>query len=93
MEFMEIHDRIMELVKDIKDQGLGLKQLKGAPEPDILENLRKSCQNYDMDGVDRAMTELDKYRYGLGQELIDWLRDKIMHMEFDQIAGRLSLGA
>ena len=59
------------------------------PDPALLDRLRTACENYDMDGVDAAMTELEGYAYEDRQELVAWLRERVDRMDFQQILDRL----
>ncbi|MDR0362477.1 MAG: response regulator, partial [Planctomycetota bacterium] len=66
------------------------KPERGEPDPAVLDRLRSACRDYDMDGVDGAMTELEGFVYGHGGELIPWLREKIAAMDLRLIADELS---
>jgi hypothetical protein len=43
-----------------------------------------------MDGVDKAMVELESYVYERHPELVVWLRERVDMMDFQQILDRLS---
>jgi hypothetical protein len=43
-----------------------------------------------MDGVNRAMAEIEEYDYESGGELIEWLRDNILEGNLDEIAVKLA---
>jgi HPt (histidine-containing phosphotransfer) domain-containing protein len=66
------------------------KPRKTEPEEEILEDLVQACREFDIDGVDRAMEELESCDYETGSELIVWLREKVDGMGLKEIAGRLS---
>jgi len=59
------------------------------PDPLLLAELRKSCKNYDIKGMDKTMSELEGSDYEENAELIVWLREKIETAEFDEAARRL----
>jgi CheY-like chemotaxis protein len=59
------------------------------PDRELLARLRQSCENYDMSGIDKAMTELESVNYEEGGELVAWLREKIDVSEFAEVAERL----
>jgi len=65
------------------------KPRKSEPDRDILIKLMKSCEMYDMSGVDEAMDELESASYDTGAELVKRLREKIDIMEFDEVIKRL----
>jgi signal transduction histidine kinase/HPt (histidine-containing phosphotransfer) domain-containing protein len=79
----ELAGRLAELDRE------GGKPGRGEPDPAVLERLRLACVNYDMDGVDRAMDELDAFAYNRGGELIAWLRERVSAMDFRMIADEL----
>jgi len=65
------------------------KPRKSEPDRDILAKLMKSCEIYDMSGVDAAMDELESASYDNGAELVKRLREKIDIMEFDEVIEQL----
>jgi signal transduction histidine kinase/FixJ family two-component response regulator len=64
------------------------KPLKDAPDPTILARLREACRNYDMDGVDSAIDELDGFSYSSDPELTAWLKDRAEEMDLQRIIER-----
>jgi signal transduction histidine kinase/DNA-binding response OmpR family regulator/HPt (histidine-containing phosphotransfer) domain-containing protein len=66
------------------------KPLKTEPAKETLEDLLHACRNFDIDGVDRAMEELESCEYKTGADLVAWLREKADGMGFKEIAVRLS---
>ncbi|MDR2401407.1 MAG: response regulator [Deferribacteraceae bacterium] len=71
-------------------EGENPKPEKDVPAPDLLEKLAEYCNNFDMDGIDEVMTELDSYSYRSGRDLIQWLKNRIERLEFPEIRERLS---
>ncbi|MDR3135709.1 MAG: response regulator [Deltaproteobacteria bacterium] len=69
------------------------RPVKECPDPDLLAKLKNACASYDMDGVDEALKELESYLYSSDPNLTTWLRDKIDHMDFQQILDRLYMVA
>ena len=68
------------------------KPLKTQPDQNILAALLTACQDFDIDGVDAAMAELESYDYEAEADLIIWIREKVGVMGFQQIAERLARG-
>jgi signal transduction histidine kinase/DNA-binding NarL/FixJ family response regulator/HPt (histidine-containing phosphotransfer) domain-containing protein len=66
------------------------KPLKTEPEKKTLEDLLHACRDFDIDGVDKAMEELESCEYETGTDLVAWLREKADGMGFKEIAVRLS---
>jgi len=65
------------------------KQEMDKPDAEVLERLSAACAAYDMDGVVAAMDELLVYRYESGGDLVDWLRENVDLMNFDEIVERI----
>ncbi|MDR3278955.1 MAG: response regulator [Synergistaceae bacterium] len=65
------------------------KPQKAEPDANMLANLLKSCEAYDIDGVDEAMAALEGCEYESGAELVEWLREQMSVMGFKQMAQRL----
>ena len=61
------------------------------PDRLLLARLRKSCEAYDMKGIDEVMDELESADYQTDASLVTWLREKINIMDFSSAASRLSL--
>jgi PAS domain S-box-containing protein len=60
-----------------------------APAPEVLARLLHSCENYDMTGIDQAMSELESAAYEEGADMVAWLREKIGISEIDEAAALL----
>jgi PAS domain S-box-containing protein len=61
-----------------------------APDRGLLAKLRQYCEDYNMSGIDEAMSELESYDYDEDAELTAWLRGKIDISEFGEAAERLA---
>jgi signal transduction histidine kinase/DNA-binding NarL/FixJ family response regulator/HPt (histidine-containing phosphotransfer) domain-containing protein len=66
------------------------KQRKAEPAEETLGDLLQACRDFDIDGVDRAMEELESCDYETGADLVEWLREKVDGMGFKEITGRLA---
>jgi len=84
-----------KLVADIKNM-LGKmgtenpKSTKDKPDDVVLSKLLAACRDYDMDGVDAAMAELEEHVYEFDGGLAAWLKKNVESMNFAQIRERLS---
>jgi len=65
------------------------KPVQKAPDIELLKQLRQNCENYDIRGSDKILTVLESVDYEKGNELIQWLRDKIENSDFSEAADRL----
>ncbi|MDR2366591.1 MAG: response regulator [Deltaproteobacteria bacterium] len=66
------------------------RPVKETPDPNLLLKLKDACASYDMDGIDDAIDELESFMYSEDPHLTPWLREKIDHLDFQQILDRLS---
>jgi len=78
------------MLLDISDKNP--KPKKDKPETELLSQLLAACEVYNMDGVDKAMAEIEKYQYESDNGLADWLCEKADKMDFVQIVEKLSNG-
>jgi len=74
---------------DKYDAGREKKPVQKAPDRELLKRLRKSCENYDINGADKTMTILESSDYENDNDLIKWLRDKIENSDFSEAAEKL----
>ncbi|MDR0350733.1 MAG: response regulator [Coriobacteriales bacterium] len=65
------------------------KPRREAPDPLLLEELARHCDDFDMDGIDATIAELESYEYARDSELVTWLRQHIERMELDEVVTRL----
>ncbi|MDR1745457.1 MAG: response regulator, partial [Planctomycetota bacterium] len=63
---------------------------KAAPEVGILLRLRDACDDFDFDGIESAMEEIDLYEYEADDGLAAWLRENVLKMNFASISDRLA---
>jgi len=69
---------------------LNAKPRLKTPDRKVLARLRQCCENYNMSGIDQAMSELDSFSYDEGADLVAWLKEKIVISEIDEMAARLA---
>ena len=60
------------------------------PNPVLLSRLRQSCIEFEIDGVDKAMDELESSDYDQDASLIIWLRKKVDALELQEVAEQLA---
>jgi hypothetical protein len=66
------------------------KPIKDKPDDGLLDKLLEYCEIYNMDGVDKTMDEIEKFKYLSDDGLAAWLREKSNMMEYSEIVERLS---
>jgi hypothetical protein len=64
-----IRELLGELDKDTQ------RPVRPAPDSELLGAILKASREYDMDGLDKAISELELYRYESREELVEWLRE------------------
>jgi signal transduction histidine kinase/DNA-binding NarL/FixJ family response regulator/HPt (histidine-containing phosphotransfer) domain-containing protein len=60
-----------------------------APDKNLLVKLRKNCENYDMEGIEEVMAELENYEYEEDADLITWIREEIDVSKMGEVIKRL----
>jgi CheY-like chemotaxis protein len=90
--FMQTTDQLLDGINgEISRADMGnQKPRRTEPAEETLKDLLRACREFDIDGVDRAMEELESCEYETGSDLVAWLREKADGMGFKEIAGRLS---
>jgi len=88
-------DGVRTLISNIDDFLISIdsqtqKMSREKPDNAALKKLQIACTNYDMDGVDAIMEELDAYSYESDDGLIEWLHENIELMNFPEVVERLS---
>ena len=67
------------------------KPQKDSPDAQTLKAFLDACRDYDIEEADKAMAEIEKYKYTSDDGLADWLREEIDMMHFNQIVEKLSV--
>jgi len=66
------------------------KPVKSEPDKEILAKLRDACNSFNMDDLDAAIEEIEKYQYESDDGLVDWLWEAIGNMHLKQVAAKLT---
>jgi hypothetical protein len=66
------------------------KTIKDKPDDEALSRLFAASKVYDMDAADEVMAEIDSYQYESDDGLVDWLRQRVDMVEFDQITEKFT---
>ena len=61
-----------------------------SPDPVILEKLRQSLVNYDINSIDEIMDEVENADYKTSAGLIPWLKEKITESDFDEAIKKIT---
>jgi len=84
----DLIQRIEGMLKQISKENP--KPKKDILDKALLEKLLEACKAYDMDGIDAAMSEIEKFEYECDDGLAHWLRENVEAMNFSQIDAKLS---
>jgi CheY-like chemotaxis protein len=91
-EFIAIAEKFLVDINEmlsVIDAGTS-KPKKKSPDKDALTRLLEACKARDMDGMDEAAAELDKFEYAAGGELVSWLWENVQKCNFTEIIDKLS---
>jgi len=66
------------------------KPKRDKPGNDELARLFTACKEYDMDGVDAVMAEIEGFEYYSDHGLAQWLRENVDQVNFIQIMDKIS---
>ena len=83
----EFLDRLDRMIVKI-DAGYQ-KPVKEKPDIKLLSKLLKACNEFDIDGADAVIADLEKYRYRHDNELVDWLSENVEMTNFTEIEKKL----
>jgi hypothetical protein len=62
---------------------------KSAPDREQLAQLLAASEDFDVEGMQRAMNELAKFDYEKDAELIAWLKDQVVNFAYDAVEEKL----
>jgi signal transduction histidine kinase/DNA-binding response OmpR family regulator len=80
----DITDIIKKMTANLLAQG-NPKPVKNKPDSEALLKLMAACENYDIDGADTAMEEIESFKYESDNGLTLWLRENVDMMNYSQI--------
>ncbi|MDR1898973.1 MAG: response regulator [Treponema sp.] len=67
----------------------GPKPRRAEPDGALLAGLLDACKSYDMETMERILSDLEEYAYESGGDLVDRLREDLDNLEYDAIRERL----
>jgi CheY-like chemotaxis protein len=67
----------------------GPKPRRSGPDGALLEELLDACKGYDLKTMEKLLSDLEKYAYESGGDLIRGLREDMDNLEYDSIRERL----
>jgi HPt (histidine-containing phosphotransfer) domain-containing protein len=88
---IELLEKLIPVLKNFLDeiQNTDQRPLREAPDPALLAGFLKASADYDMEQMDVIMDELERYRYTLQTDLVNWLKKEFNKSAFESIQERL----
>jgi signal transduction histidine kinase/CheY-like chemotaxis protein len=91
-------DKLEKLLKELKvaieladaETATVPQEAKESVDKKTLAQLLEGCQNVDLEKIENALSELEKYRYEKDPDFVLWLREQFDKFEFDNMINRLS---
>jgi HPt (histidine-containing phosphotransfer) domain-containing protein len=62
-----------------------------APDRALLAEIMEACAGLDFAAMEGSLSELERYSYENGAELVAWLREQLDNLEYEAIEERLKL--
>ncbi|MDR1933683.1 MAG: response regulator [Spirochaetales bacterium] len=92
--FVELADKLIKDLSVFLDSaGAGQKKIvKPAPDGELLAQALEASRNYDIDGLEKIVTEMEQYAYESQADLVPWMREQLLKSEFDAIQEKLTHG-
>jgi len=66
------------------------KPVKPGPDGETLSKILDACKRFNMDDLDDAMEEIERYQYESDDGLVDWLLEAVNRMDMTEIVKKLS---
>jgi CheY-like chemotaxis protein len=88
--FYKAAEELMFAIEEVIGKIAAEKPKKNIPDHGLLSRIREACENYDIDGLDSAMSELETCEYESDDGLAAWLRENVDRMNYEEIIRRLS---
>ena len=72
------------------EAGAGGMQKKTEPDKAVLGAMLQASRDFDVEKMQEALKELEKYEYEKDGELVKWLGEQVTTFGYDKIEGRLA---
>ncbi|MDR1731595.1 MAG: response regulator [Synergistaceae bacterium] len=85
----DLLSRLEELLAGISSESTRGRERVAGPDSALLTELLEACKHYKSLLMEEILTELERYEYETGNELIQWLREQLNALEYETIRERL----
>jgi len=90
-KFLDIMHKLIADIESVIGEGLrNMKPVKDKPDGALLAQLLSACDDYDIDEIDAAMTEIEKWEYACDDGLAAWLRTHLDQGKYKSIQDKLA---
>jgi signal transduction histidine kinase/FixJ family two-component response regulator/HPt (histidine-containing phosphotransfer) domain-containing protein len=91
--FIEAAEKLLDGLSSLLDkvEAGQNKPHRDRPDPEVLKQILKACEEFSMEKLENALAALEAFRYDAeGQELVVWLREQCNRSEIFAIQERLA---
>ncbi|MCL1897098.1 MAG: hypothetical protein FWG03_11220 [Clostridiales bacterium] len=81
--------KLRGLLDEVENKGGGGPK-KSAPDRDVLESMLEASRDFDIDRMQEALQELEKYEYENDGDLVKWLGEQVTSFSYGNIEERLA---
>jgi signal transduction histidine kinase/CheY-like chemotaxis protein/HPt (histidine-containing phosphotransfer) domain-containing protein len=82
-----ISDLTAFLARESDDSG---GNVKISPDRELLESIIEASERFDASAIERHLSEMEKYTYENGGDLVKWIREQYENLEYDLISEHLT---
>jgi signal transduction histidine kinase/DNA-binding NarL/FixJ family response regulator len=82
-------DKLLESVEKSRREALTARERALSPDADLLEKMRAASMRSMTSEMESILTELERYEYESGGELVEWMRERIDNLEYRAVTKRL----
>jgi len=80
----------LQAVLDDYESGAEAGQKKAEPDKAVLKDMLDASRDFDVEKIQEALKELEKYEYEKDGDLVKWLSEQVTAFGFDKIEERLA---
>jgi signal transduction histidine kinase/FixJ family two-component response regulator len=66
------------------------RDIKISPDRKLLDNIIEASERFDASAIEQNLSEMEKYTYENGGDLVKWIREQYENLEYDLIRERLT---
>jgi CheY-like chemotaxis protein len=82
-------DALSKRADGVSEEADGDKNTLPSPDRPLLARMLEASRGYDIDAMQSVMEELERYRYESGEDLVSWLKERLVNFGYDEISEKL----